>query len=200
MVRVEELQEKVLQKLDMSKEIADDELMDVIHKVLEENDKSQYITLKQKVGIGKELFNTFRKLDILQELLEDDDITEIMINGTEYIFIEKEGQLIKMEKRFVDRKKLEDIVQQIVAGSNRIVNEASPIVDARLADGSRVNIVLYPVALNGPIVTIRKFPKEAMTMGELIVRGALNAEIEEFLKKLMIARYNIFISGGTGSG
>ena len=200
MVCVEELQEKVLQKLDMSKEIADDELMDVIHKVLEENDKSQYITLKQKVGIGKELFNTFRKLDILQELLEDDDITEIMINGTEYIFIEKEGQLIKMEKRFVDRKKLEDIVQQIVAGSNRIVNEASPIVDARLADGSRVNIVLYPVALNGPIVTIRKFPKEAMTMGELIVRGALNAEIEEFLKKLMIARYNIFISGGTGSG
>ena len=105
-----------------------------------------------------------------------------------------------MEKRFVDRKKLEDIVQQIVAGSNRIVNEASPIVDARLADGSRVNIVLYPVALNGPIVTIRKFPKEAMTMGELIVRGALNDEIEEFLKKLMIARYNIFISGGTGSG
>ncbi len=200
MVRVEELQEKVLQKLDMSKEIADDELMDVIHKVLEENDKSQYITLKQKVGIGKELFNTFRKLDILQELLEDDDITEIMINGTEYIFIEKEGQLIKMEKRFVDRKKLEDIVQQIVAGSNRIVNEASPIVDARLADGSRVNIVLYPVALNGPIVTIRKFPKEAMTMGELIVRGALNDEIEEFLKKLTIARYNIFISGGTGSG
>ena len=200
MVRVEELQEKVLQKLDMSKEIADDELMDVIHKVLEENDKSQYITLKQKVGIGKELFNTFRKLDILQELLEDDDITEIMINGTEYIFIEKEGQLIKMEKRFVDRKKLEDIVQQIVAGSNRIVNEASPIVDARLVDGSRVNIVLYPVALNGPIVTIRKFPKEAMTMGELIVRGALNDEIEEFLKKLMIARYNIFISGGTGSG
>ena len=200
MVRVEELQEKVLQKLDMSKEIADVELMDVIHKVLEENDKSQYITLKQKVGIGKELFNTFRKLDILQELLEDDDITEIMINGTEYIFIEKEGQLIKMEKRFVDRKKLEDIVQQIVAGSNRIVNEASPIVDARLADGSRVNIVLYPVALNGPIVTIRKFPKEAMTMGELIVRGALNDEIEEFLKKLMIARYNIFISGGTGSG
>ena len=200
MICIDELQEKVLQKLDMSKEIPDDELMEVIHRVLEENDKAQYITLKQKVGIGKELFNTFRKLDILQELLEDDDITEIMINGTEYIFIEKEGQLIKLEKRFVDRKKLEDIIQQIVAGSNRIVNEASPIVDARLADGSRVNIVLYPVALNGPIVTIRKFPKEAMTMGDLIVRGAVNSEIEEFLKKLMIARYNIFISGGTGSG
>lgn len=200
MVCVEELQEKVLQELDMSKEIADDELMDVIHRVLEEHDKGRYITLKQKVGLGKELFNTFRKLDILQELLEDDDITEIMINGTEYIFIEKEGRLLRLEKRFVDRKKLEDIVQQIVAGSNRMVNEASPIVDARLEDGSRVNIVLYPIALNGPIVTIRKFPKEAMTMSDLIVRGALNSEIEEFLKKLMIARYNIFISGGTGSG
>ena len=197
---MEELQEKVLQELDMSKEIADDELMDVIHRVLEEHDKGRYITLKQKVGLGKELFNTFRKLDILQELLEDDDITEIMINGTEYIFIEKEGRLLRLEKRFVDRKKLEDIVQQIVAGSNRMVNEASPIVDARLEDGSRVNIVLYPIALNGPIVTIRKFPKEAMTMSDLIVRGALNSEIEEFLKKLMIARYNIFISGGTGSG
>lgn len=200
MVCVEELQEKVLQELDMSKEIADDELMDVIYRVLEESDKGQYITLKQKVGLGKELFNTFRKLDILQELLEDDDITEIMINGTEYIFIEKEGRLLRLEKRFADRKKLEDIVQQIVAGSNRIVNEASPIVDARLEDGSRVNIVLYPIALNGPIVTIRKFPKEAMTMGDLMARGALNREIEEFLKKLMIARYNIFISGGTGSG
>lgn len=200
MVCVEELQEKVLQELDMSKEIADDELMDVIYRVLEESDKGQYITLKQKVGLGKELFNTFRKLDILQELLEDDDITEIMINGTEYIFIEKEGRLLRLEKRFADRKKLEDIVQQIVAGSNRIVNEASPIVDARLEDGSRVNIVLYPIALNGPIVTIRKFPKEAMSMGDLMARGALNREIEEFLKKLMIARYNIFISGGTGSG
>ena len=200
MVCVEELQEKVLQELDMSKEIADDELMDVIYRVLEESDKGQYITLKQKVGLGKELFNTFRKLDILQELLEDDDITEIMINGTEYIFIEKEGRLLRLEKRFADRKKLEDIVQQIVAGSNRIVNEASPIVDARLEDGSRVNIVLYPIELNGPIVTIRKFPKEAMSMGDLMARGALNREIEEFLKKLMIARYNIFISGGTGSG
>ncbi len=200
MICVEELQERVLQELDMSKEIADDELMDVIYRVLEENDQGKYITLKQKVGLGKELFNTFRKLDILQELLEDDDITEIMINGTEYIFIEKEGRLLKLEKRFVDRKKLEDIVQQIVAGSNRMVNESSPIVDARLEDGSRVNIVLYPVALNGPIVTIRKFPKESMTMSDLIVRGALNYEIEEFLKKLMIARYNIFISGGTGSG
>ncbi len=200
MACVEELQERVLQELDLSKEIADEELMDVIHKILEEKNQNQYISLKEKVGIGKELFNTFRKLDILQELLEDDDITEIMINGTDYIFIEKDGRLEQLEKRFTDRRKLEDLIQQIVAGANRIVNEASPIVDARLEDGSRVNIVLYPVALNGPIVTIRKFSKDAMTMEELIRRQSLNEEIAEFLKKVMIAKYNVFISGGTGCG
>lgn len=200
MASVEELQERVLQELDLSKEIADEELMDVIHKIIEENNRNQYIPLKEKVGIGKELFNTFRKLDILQELLEDDDITEIMINGTEYIFIEKDGKLERLEKRFVDRRKLEDLIQQIVAGANRIVNEASPIVDARLEDGSRVNIVLYPIALNGPIVTIRKFSKEAMTMGELIRKNALNEEVSEFLKMLIVAKYNVFISGGTGCG
>lgn len=199
MSAVEELQERVLKELDLSKDIGDEELMEVIHRVLED-DQGEYITLKEKVGLGKELFNTFRKLDILQELLEDDDITEIMINGTEYIYIEKEGRLERLEKRFTDKRKLEDLVQQIVGGTNRIVNEASPIVDTRLEDGSRVNIVLYPIALNGPIVTIRKFSKESMTMEELIKRDALNHELSEFVKKLMVAKYNIFISGGTGSG
>ena len=196
---MEELQERVLKEMDMSREIGDEELMDIIHRVLEE-DQGRFISLKEKVGLGKELFNTFRKLDILQELLEDEDITEIMINGTEFIFIEKEGRLERLEKRFTDKRKLEDLVQQIVGGANRIVNEASPIVDARLSDGSRVNIVLYPIALNGPIVTIRKFSKEAMTMEELIRRQSLNQNLSEFLKKLVIAKYNIFISGGTGSG
>lgn len=200
MIQIEELQEKVLERLDLSRDITDEELMDVIYHVLEECKKERYITLKEKVGIGKELFNTFRKLDILQELLEDEDITEIMINGMEHIFIEKEGRLIRLDKRFTDRKKLEDIIQQIVAKTNRIVNEASPIVDARLEDGSRVNVVLYPVALDGPIVTIRKFSKEVMSMEDLIAKQAMNREMEEFLKKLMIAKYNIFISGGTGSG
>ena len=139
-------------------------------------------------------------MDILQELIEDDEITEIMINGTQNIFIEKEGRLIQLPKRFISRNKLEDIVQQIVAGANRIVNEASPIVDARLEDGSRVNIVLYPVALNGPIVTIRKFSKEVMTMRELIRLQSVSREISEFLERLVISKYNIFVSGGTGSG
>lgn len=200
MPNVEELQEKILKEMDLSKEVADEELMEVIRRILQEDGQENYIPLKEKAGIGKELFNAFRKLDILQELLEDDEITEIMINGTEHIFIEKDGRLTELQKRFSDRNKLEDVIQQIVAGANRIVNEASPIVDARLSDGSRVNVVLYPVALNGPIVTIRKFSREAMTMEELIRRESISREVDEFLEKLMIARYNIFISGGTGSG
>lgn len=200
MLQVEELQKRVLEEMDLSKEVADEELMEIIRGILGENAKETYIPLREKAVIGKELFNAFRKLDILQELLEDDDITEIMINGTENIFIEKDGGLMQLQKRFVDRNKLEDVIQQIVAGANRIVNEASPIVDARLEDGSRVNIVLYPVALNGPIVTIRKFSKEAMTMQELISRQSISQEVDELLKKLVIAKYNIFISGGTGSG
>lgn len=200
MSNLEELQEKILEEMDLSKEVADDELMEVIRRILVEDGQDQYISLKEKAGIGKELFNAFRKLDILQELLEDDDITEIMINGTDNIFIEKDGRLFQLQKRFADRNKLEDVIQQIVAGANRIVNEASPIVDARLSDGSRVNVVLYPIALNGPIVTIRKFSKEAMTMQELIRRESISREIDEFLEKLIISKYNIFISGGTGSG
>lgn len=200
MPNVEELQKKILQEMDLSKEVADEELMEMIRRILEEDGQENFIPLKEKAGIGKELFNAFRKLDILQELLDDDEITEIMINGTDNIFIEKEGVLLQLQKRFSDRNKLEDVIQQIVAGANRIVNEASPIVDARLSDGSRVNVVLYPVALNGPIVTIRKFSREAMTMEELIRRDSISREIDEFLEKLMVARYNIFISGGTGSG
>lgn len=141
-----------------------------------------------------------RKLDLLQEFLEDDDITEIMINGTQNIFIEKAGRISQSDKRFLSADKLEDVIQQIVAGSNRLVNEASPIVDARLADGSRVNVVLPPVALNGPIVTIRKFAKEVITMNKLMEWQSINSEVSGFLASLVAAGYNIFISGGTGSG
>lgn len=200
MINVEELHDKILQEMDLSKEVGDDELMEVIRRVLNENGREDYISLRQKGDIGRDLFNAFRKLDILQELLEDDQITEIMINGTEHIFIEKEGALYRLQKRFADRVKLEDVIQQIVAGANRMVNEASPIVDARLSDGSRVNVVLYPIALNGPIVTIRKFSREAMTMKELVRRESMSQEIDKFLEELMASKYNIFISGGTGSG
>lgn len=199
-IQIEELYEKILAELDLSKEVEDDELVEIIHRTLEEKGKETYIPLKEKSGLGKELFNTFRKLDILQELIEDDEITEIMINGTHNIFVEKQGEILELEKRFITRRKLEDVIQQIVAGSNRIVNEASPIVDARLPDGSRVNVVLYPIALNGPIVTIRKFPKENITMDQLIEWEAVGKEVVLFLKRLIEAKYNIFISGGTGSG
>ena len=200
MIQTDELYDKVLERLDLSKEVDDRQLEDLIHEVLEEVGRENYLSLKEKAVLGRELFNAFRKLDILQELIEDDEITEIMINGTDHIFIEKDGEITRLSKRFVSKSKLEDLIQQMVANANRIVNEASPIVDARLADGSRVNVVLAPVAINGPIVTIRKFLKEVMTMEELIRRESVNREIVEFLEKLVVAKYNIFVSGGTGSG
>ncbi len=200
MIQVDEIRARVLEELDMTKEVEDEELQKVIHRILEETSRETYISLQQKASIGREIFNALRKLDILQELLEDEEITEIMINGPEHIFIEREGALLQLERQFSSRSKLEDIIQQIVAGSNRIVNEATPIVDARLADGSRVNIVLQPIALDGPIVTIRKFPREAMTMTELVQRKTLDEEMAEFLEVLVKSKYNIFLSGGTGSG
>ena len=200
MIRAEELQEKILGELDLSQEVDDTQLIELIHCVLEAKGKESYIPLREKTALGKELFNAFRKLDVLQELIEDDDITEIMINGTECIFIERDGRLQQLQKRFVSRRKLEDVIQQIVASANRIVNEASPIVDARLENGSRVNIVLFPVALNGPIVTIRKFPKELITMEDLMEKESLSREMAEFLERLVVSRHNIFVSGGTGSG
>lgn len=200
MIRAEELHERILKELDMSQEIDDEQLIELIHSVLEERGRETHIPLKEKAALGKELFNAFRKLDILQELIEDDTITEIMINGTEHIFIERKGRLEQLPKRFVSRDKLEDVIQQMVAGANRMVNEASPIVDARLEDGSRVNVVLYPIALDGPIVTIRKFPKEMITMEELIRMESISREMAEFLERLMVSKHNIFVSGGTGSG
>lgn len=200
MINMQELREQIICEMDLSRDMDDAQLLQMIHRILEEKGRQIYIPLQQKADIGRDLFNAFRKLDILQELLEDEEITEIMINGPNHVFIEKEGRIIPLEKQFSSRSKLEDIIQQIVASSNRMVNEATPIVDARLEDGSRVNVVLYPIALNGPIVTIRKFPKEAMTIQKLIEKETFNLKVAHFLKQLMIARYNVFISGGTGSG
>lgn len=200
MISEEQLKTRILGQLDLSREVEDEELQELIFRVLEEESGREYIPLEDKARLGRELFNAFRKLDLLQELIEDEEITEVMINGIQNIFVEKHGKLYLTERHFMSREKLEDVIQQIVAGTNRLVNEASPIVDTRLPDGSRVNVVLYPVALNGPIVTIRKFPKEQITMGKLVALGALSRELAEVLKKLVEAGYNIFISGGTGSG
>ena len=200
MRNTEQLYDRVIEKMDMTCDMEDEELQELIHEVLEEASKETFIPLQEKIQISRELFNAFRKLDILQELIEDDEITEIMINGTEHIFLEKSGRIFESDRRFVSVAKLEDVIQQIVAGANRYVNEASPIVDARLEDGSRVNVVLRPVALNGPIMTIRKFPKEAVTMQQLIDWGSISQEVTDFLKILVESKYNIFVSGGTGSG
>ena len=167
---------------------------------MREAESREYLPLNVKTALGRELFNAFRKLDLLEEFLEDDEITEVMINGTQNIFYEKKGRIFQSDKRFLSKEKLEDVIQQIVAGANRLVNEASPIVDARLADGSRVNVVLAPIALNGPIVTIRKFPTESITMKQLIAWNSISEEVAEFLALLVESGYNIFISGGTGSG
>ncbi|MDD3141588.1 MAG: ATPase, T2SS/T4P/T4SS family, partial [Lachnospiraceae bacterium] len=185
----QELQELILKQLDMSTEVEDEKLEEVIHQVLQQKGRDQYLSLQEKVNLGKELFNTFRKLDLLQEIIEDDEITEIMINGIQNIFIEKYGKIIQLEKRFASKAKLEDVIQQIVSGCNRLVNEASPIVDARLPDGSRVNVVLQPIALNGPIVTIRKFPKEVITMKQLIVWNSITNEVAEILSILVKAKF-----------
>ena len=200
MIEAEQLHARILARLDMTRDMEDEELTELIYEVLQEVSQEEYLPLDQKTMLGKELFNAFRKLDLLQEFLEDDDITEIMINGTQNIFIEKAGRISQSDKRFLSADKLEDVIQQIVAGSNRLVNEASPIEDARLADGSRVNVVLPPVALNGPIVTIRKFAKEVITMNKLMEWQSINSEVSGFLASLVAAGYNIFISGGTGSG
>ncbi len=197
---LEQMYEKIIQRIDMDHELSDDEIRELIHTVIKEETNQRYISLKEETYLGKELFNAFRKLDLLQELIEDEDITEIMINGTQSIFYEKAGKIHQSDRKFVSINRLEDIIQQIVAKTNRYVNEANPIVDARLEDGSRVNIVLRPIALNGPIMTIRKFPKEKVTMDQLIQWGSISQEGAMFLEKLVRSRYNIFVCGGTGAG
>ena len=199
-MREEELYERVLERMDMSRELEDEEVAELIHEVLREAAKEEYLPLEKQIYLSRRLFHSLRKLDVLQELIEDESVTEIMINGVEDIFVEKNGRICRSDKRFISEAKLGDVIQQIVSGTNRYVNELSPIVDARLEDGSRVNVVLKPVALNGPIMTIRRFLKEKVTMEQLIAWGSLSGEAARFLEMLVKAKYNIFVSGGTGSG
>lgn len=195
-----EIQRELLAELDFSKELDETELLEMIDAKIHATALEKGLWLEERKEMRKEIFRAMRQLDILQELIEDPGITEIMINGKDHIFIERGGRLYRWENGFDSEEKLSTIIQQIVAGCNRVVNEASPIVDARLENGSRVNVVLKPIALNGPIVTIRRFPEKPMDMETLIKYGALREVHSEFLKKLVQAGYNIMISGGTGSG
>ena len=194
------LQKNVIKDIDLCKDVTDYELYETIDRILIEYGKVNYMTMKEKLRLRKDIFNSIRRLDILQELIEDTSITEIMVNGPEHIYIEREGKIFPSKKQFDSKQKLEDVIQQMVSQSNRIVNEACPIVDSRLPDGSRVNIVLAPVAMEGPIITIRKFPEKPITIEHLIELKSISTEVAGFLQKLVIAGYNIFISGGTGSG
>lgn len=194
------LKERLLESIDYSRESSDEEIRDLIDEMLIRESREQPLSLQERGRLRRELFHAVRKLDVLQELVDDPGITEIMINGPENIFIEQKGRLMKSELRFESEEKLQNVIQQIVSDCNRTVNEASPIVDARLQNGARVNVVLNPVALNGPIVTIRRFPDKPITMEDLVSFGSVTEEVCAWLSRLVQAKYNIFISGGTGSG
>ena len=195
-----QLRHQILTKLDLTRETGDEELEQLIFKEVGSYSRDQGLSLKQREQFQKEIYHSLRKLDALQELMDDPNVTEIMVNGADSIFFEKDGHVRKWDRHFYSREKLEDVIQQIVAAGNKIVNEANPIVDTRLKDGSRVNIVLAPIALDGSAVTIRKFPEQPIRMKQLIQLGAVSEEVAGFLKQLVQAGYNMFISGGTGAG
>ena len=194
------IKDKVMSSLDFSREITDREMYELIDREISEALRHRAVTLEERKNLRKLVFHSIRKLDVLQHLVDDPTVTEIMVNGTDNIFIEKNGVIMESGVRFESRERLEDVVQQIVSSCNRVVNESSPIVDARLDNGSRVNIVLSPVALNGPIVTIRRFPEKPITMRRLIELGSISEYLKSYIEVLIKAGYNIFISGGTGSG
>ena len=194
------LRQMLMEKLDMGRELSDEEILEAIDGLILTNLRDSFTTLKEKVELRQELFYSVRKLDVLQELIEDETVTEIMVNGPDSVFVERAGRLTKWDKSFTSKEKLEDVIQQIVGKCNRVVNESMPIVDARLENGSRVNAVIQPVALNGPILTIRRFPDKPVTMEKLITLGSLTQECADFLNALVRARYSIIIGGGTGSG
>lgn len=190
----------LMDRLDLARELSDQEILDEIDQLILSGTPEVCLSLKEKVELRQELFHSVRKLDVLQELIEDETVTEIMVNGPDAIFVERKGKLKKWDKCFTSREKLEDVIQQIVGRCNRVVNEAMPIADARLENGARVNAVIQPVALNGPILTIRRFPDTPVTMEKLISLGSLPRECADFLAVLVKARYSIVIGGGTGSG
>lgn len=196
--RFDALYKELMGRLPHDREQTDEQIMHTIDDLLTGN--AVYLPLSERTRVRRELFNSVRRLDILQELLDDDTVTEIMINGTEGIFTERDGTITKWHKRFEDKEKLENLIQQIVASCNRVVNESSPVADARLPNGSRVNVVMEPVAIRGPVVTIRRFRDEPIRMRDLIGWGSISPEAAQFLQVLVRAGYNMFISGGTGSG
>lgn len=190
----------LMETLENGKDWSDQEILEQIDELVLIHTRRTKMSVSEKENLRKEIFYSVRKLDILQELLDDDSVTEIMVNGYKNIFVERSGKRLRWDKVFMSKEKLEDVVQQIAGKCNRVINENSPIVDARLENGARVNAVVYPVALNGPILTIRRFPDHPITMEWLIEKKSISAEAAEFLKKMVVAGYSILIGGGTSSG
>ena len=195
----QELKREIMQGFSYQHQMTDEEVAQIIDEAIQKRAQIQPLVLQDRLKLQKELFDSFRRLDILQELVDDPEITEIMVNGPDEVFVETKGKIGRWDKSFESKTQLLDLIQQIVGRVNRIVNTSTPIVSARLPDDSRVHVVLEPIALNGPILTIRKFP-EPMTMERLLAYGSISEEAAELLKKLTAARYNIFVSGGTGAG
>ncbi len=191
---------QVMEKMDFSRELADEEIEELILQEIAFTAKNVNLSVKEKRQLHRQIFHSLRKLDILQELVDDPQITEIMVNGPKHIFYEKDGRICESALKFSTEEKMQDVIQQIVAKHNRVVNQSSPIVDTRLEDGSRVNIVLSPISIDGSAISIRKFPKEPIYMEELIKKDSISQEAAEILKILIQARYSLFISGGTSSG
>lgn len=196
----EKVRKQVLSDIDVSRDLEDEEIWDIISRAASEEVKQKSISLRDRIELEKRVFDSLKRLDVLQELIDDTEVTEIMVNGPDCIFYEKNGCIQQYDGRFSSEEKMQDIIQQIVGRHNRVVNQSSPIVDTRLVDGSRVNIVLFPISLGGSAISIRKFPKEPYNMEKLIAIGSVSKEVSEMLKLLVKAKYSIFISGGTGSG
>ena len=198
--RFQECRSQLMERIEVTRDLSDAEIYTIIDELIEESDPRRRLRLSDRWEMRKELFNSVRRLDVLQAFIDDDSITEIMVNGLQSIFIERSGRLFRCPEHFSSQEKLQDVIQRIVALSNRVANEAVPIVDARLENGARVNIVMSPVAVDGPAITIRRFPDHPISMQQLVEWGSVSREAVDYLKKLVKAGYNIFISGGTGSG
>lgn len=195
-----EIRKNVLARMDLSREMSDEEIEEMIGEEASKCMRTAKFSVKERVRTEQKVFNSLRKLDALQELIDDPQVTEIMVNGPKHIFYEKEGRVHEWGETFDSEEKMQDVIQQIVGRHNRVVNQSVPIVDTRLMDGSRVNIVLAPIAIDGAAITIRKFPEHPFRMEELIRRGAISEEAAELLQRLVRARYSLLVSGGTSSG
>lgn len=195
-----QIREQVLNRMDLSRDVSDEEIGELIGEVASQTLRGRTMSIHDRVRIEQQVFNSLRKLDVLQELVDDPEVSEIMVNGPGHIFYEKDGRVQVWTQSFISEEKMQDVIQQIVGSHNRVVNLSNPIVDTRLSDGSRVNIVLSPISLEGSVITIRKFPQHPLDMETLIAREAISREAAELLKRLVKARYSILISGGTSSG